>query len=402
MATNNNEVDYFYLTFPINYSGTNTNGATPATAQFNQSAPYVDRQQDYYLACTRLEINGFTVPLWIAQMRVGTDYANAQLIYSFTLTYKTFSSSQKYIVWIPSDLSFQPATGTIQVSLQSTKPYYWVYTFDQIFNMFNASLADAFNELSIASGGTLPVGALAPKVYFDGARGSSLIQVQTANYSSLIANPIKLYMNNEMSTLFANYTYNSLVNNDANGKDNLFIFTPGFHTTDSVDNTMSNFYPFTFNPKNFVSVNGFTVNSNLAIQFESVQPPNMNYGQTSLMQSSDYSIIPSDNILHSFIPDYSILQNVGSDFIYSKSETWDFIQILGSGPINQFQFSIYFTTYSGEKVPLYLLPTSSCSIKLGFFKKSLFNSRSKDILITLSEEVNRSTQVVNELKKFGK
>ena len=147
-------------------------------------------------------------------------------------------------------------------------------------------------------------------------------------------------------------------------------------------------------PKNFVSVNGFTINCNLPIQFESVQLPNYNFGATAINQpTNQYSITPSDSILHSFIPDYSILQNVGSDFIFAKTDTWDFIQILGKGALTSISFSISFTVYSGQKVPLYLLPTTSCSVKIGFFKKELFNTRGKELLYQMIKENEATRQI---------
>ena len=99
-----------------------------------------------------------------------------------------------------------------------------------------------------------------------------------------------------------------------------------------------------------------------------------------------------------FQSDLSIsIEELGSLLDHSGpiQEAEQFIaSIFGSGALYSFTLGVQFSLLDGSVAPLMLYPQTNCVIKLGFFKKNLFNSNSYSIIDQLKEET--------QLLKFSK
>ncbi|MEI6529730.1 MAG: phage minor capsid protein [Candidatus Falkowbacteria bacterium] len=380
--------DYQYITVPINYTNqtAGNNDPQPANAIVNRQSVILNRIQDFYCSVVRMSISGFAIPLQIASLVVGSDYSQNQMIYSFTLTYNGFSSGKTNVTWYPVNLNATASTGTVSSSLQVGNPYYYNYSFSQVASNLNRALAQAFTQLATAAGG-LP-GIDPPTIYFDFQRQSLFIQAPEANYNINNLNPITIWFNNEAAPLFTNFDYLKAANNDPNGMDNFFTMIPGYN---NIVNDQIQLYPFSFDPAYFTVIDSIQIITNLPINFESILPVNQNYGQVTTMNLSKIvsPLNPSSPILFDIAPDYSSLQSFGSPLFYNKQDTYRFASVFGSGALYTFTLGVQFSLLDGSVAPLMLFPQTNCVIKLGFFKKNLFNSNSYSIIDQLKEETQQ-------------
>ena len=355
--------DQFYIDVPITFNQGMGNGPTPASVTVTRQQPIINNIEDFYMSCVRLTYSAFNVPLMIAPLKVDSPYSSGLCIYSFTMKYKTFTSGQIFVPWISTDLSgsigytnslnIPPVDiGNVKTSLQSYNPYYWLFTFQDICSMLSNAISLAFNALNTASGG-LPSGSKPPVVYWDGQRGSTLIQAQIANYDPNTAgsNLITLYCNNELETLFNNYPTVNYGANQPQGADTLINLHLDFHNKDTIDDTLFNTYPFSFDPSYFVSVDKFQVKTTIPVVYEGIIPANFNYGSSNNSQNSSQN--PSSNILIDLAPDWGSITSVASIFIYNKVDNWRFASMAGSGPLSVLGLDLYFVTYSGVGAAIY-------------------------------------------------
>jgi hypothetical protein len=273
--------DYQFFNCNIVQNSTYGNQASPALLTISRGAPIVNHIENFYVTVGRLSFPSNQLPLLTAPLIVGSNYSTGQTIYSFTLTYKNFSSGKTNIIWQPTNMNFSPGTGTVQVCLQSQNPYYYCYTFWRFCQMMNTALTTAFNALSVASGGTLPVGAAAPYFYWSSESQTTILVVQIANYDQTVAFPIQIYFNNELQPIMNGFYFDRIAENSPSGQDNRFQILQNYDSTNPLDLTHYYIRPSVFDSSYWSSVQTLELLSTIPVNYESVQPINYNYGQVS-------------------------------------------------------------------------------------------------------------------------
>jgi hypothetical protein len=372
--------DQLFLTIPCNWSGTSATDSAPqpAIVNVNRNAPILNHMEDFYCTCMRLSYSAWTVPAVIAPLIPGTNYSAGTCTWGFNLTYNGFSSGLVNVVWVPVNQWAQQPSGVVSSSLQSFNPYYWYFNFNSLWTILSDALQTAYNQLDVASGGTLPVGCLAPTIKWDFQRQSPVLIAQSANYdvnNSLL--PIKIYFNNFAACLFAQFDFIIVNNNDPNGLTHYFNITANnYQSTVPGDDTLMTLYPQYFNPGSISPIDTFQCNTTLPVVYELVTTPNPNYGKYSdqiLQATNGSNTNPSSNILIDIQGDYGSLQSYQQNFIYNKTDSTRYLEMSGTGALRSFQLNYTFTTYSGDVVPLTLIPGTSCIIKIAFIKKTMLN-----------------------------
>ena len=376
----NEDPDQLFLTIPCNWSGTTPTDSSPqpAVVNVNRNAPILNHMEDFYCTCLRLSYNSYTVPCVIAPLIPGTAYSSNTCTWGFNLTYKNYSSGLVNVTWVPvNEWAVQPS-GNVSSSLQSFNPYYWFFNFNSLWRILTNTLQTCFTQLQADAGVDFPSGAAAPRIVWDPVRQSPLIEAQTANYDVFnSANPIKIYFNNEASCLFAQFDFTITNNNNIEGLTHFFnITSDNYESYVPGDNTLTTLYPQYFNPSSISPIDSFQCNTNLPVVYELISTPNPNYGKYSdqAMQSTNGSNSnPSSNILIDIQGDFGSLLAYQQNFIYNKTDSTRYLEMTANGPLRSFSLNYTFTTYSGDVVPLSLIPGTSCVIKIAFIKKTMLN-----------------------------
>ena len=80
-------------------------------------------------------------------------------------------------------------------------------------------------------------------------------------------------------------------------------------------------------------------------------------------------------VLFDFIPTRNFLTQVSSVVQYENKGEHRLIDLIGQNPLKNINISLGWEDYLGNIYPLYITSYKSVNIKLGFFKKELFNNR---------------------------
>jgi hypothetical protein len=382
--------DYQFFNAQMNQSPITGNGKTLASVTINRSTPILNFMENFYVSIGRMTFPALSVPLLVAPLIVGSNYSAGQMVYSFTLTYGAFSSGKINIIWQPTNLASSPGTGTVQVSLQSQNPYYYCYTTYRFIDMMNTALATAFTALSIASGGTLPIGAVAPVFYWNVSLGSLVLYVKNVYDTRNNVNPIYIAFNNQLAPLLNGFEFDNLGDNAPDGRDNQFIIIQSPDNVDPLAATFLDILPFAFDLNYWSVVASFQVTTSMQLNYENIQPINYDYGTPSSLppaSTQNSNVNPSACILTDFVADYQNPANANALFIYNKTDSWRFATIAGTGSLNSFTLNLFWTDIAGNQIPLYLNPGTNATIKIGFFKRSLFNSQGEKLWLQAKKEL---------------
>ena len=382
--TEQEDPDEVYYNAIISHDPTVGNAVSIAQYTENRGAPLVNNVENFYITCGRLVFPAATIPLFIASLQTGTNYSLGQTIYTFTLKYGSFTSGQTPIIWQAVNLFANPGTGTVMTSLQSSNPYYYIYSFYEWCKMMNAALATAFTALKTAAGVGFPSDAVAPVFYYDANKQTIILQAQEAYYDIAGSTPIKMYFNNYLAAILTGFYFNRLTTgNDTNGLDNQMRIENQIVNVSGSNLLMQ---PYVFDPSYFSSVNTLQLISTLPANSEYITPVNPDYNQVSLNMPMIQQLNPFQQVIEDFAIDFSTVQNYQSVFIYNKTDTWRMISVNGTGALRAFNLSLYWTTLDGASHPLYILPGTSASLKIALLKKSLFNTRSAEVIQILKRQ----------------
>lgn len=93
-----------------------------------------------------------------------------------------------------------------------------------------------------------------------------------------------------------------------------------------------------------------------------------------IISESDRSNFNLQNVIFNFRPDPDVsIDNSVSTMVYTASVP-KLSSISSKGPLNEIDISVFWTDIKGNVFPVFISPDVQFSIKLGFFKKSLYNN----------------------------
>jgi len=318
----------------------------------------IDDPNDYYLSCIRFYLNGTSMPLFL--------FPNPSPYY-VSLTYKTFSA-QAALAYVPQPTSIYPQP---------------VYEYQYFADLVNTALKQCFTNLGLASGGTLPVGSVAPYILYNPKTTKFEVYAQIANYDESITYPISLYMNESLFALFNNFWVQYYGQNLPTRQDyririlNLYgqnsapldpSVPTGYYR---MDQEWINLTPF-WEPVSIV----FKTNR-MGVRSEYIQGANLTTNLNSAVNPG--TGIPYDNVMTDFIPAFGYGDAAGwrTDLTYYPTSQYRLIDLLGSQS-NYIDLSIFWKNQQGVEYPYVISPNTSVSVKLAFVKKSLYKNYKKN------------------------
>lgn len=356
--------DYQFINVQIHHNTQFGNEPSPASAQVIRNTAILKKMENFYVSIGRMTFPSFSLPLFCAALQPGTDYSLNQMVYTFTLTYNEFTSETTPVPFISDNTIHAPNTGIVESSLQTSNPYYYIYSFWSICNMFNQALETAYNDLIVKTGG-IP-GSAPAKFYYDFL--NEQIVLTCNNTYGIGAGFININYNNILAPLLSGFDSKKIAGNSANGIDNTLIIV------DNMNNFANSIYtirPIYFDASYYSPVGTLQLNTSILINQETVQPAVGSFIVKTIRQNDGHQLNPTSSILTDFIPDFTQISSLNSVYIYNKVDDYRYADIISQGALTSFNISLIWTDKAGREIPLLLYPGTLATIKIGFFKKGL-------------------------------
>lgn len=365
-----------------------TTGEQPIVMEYtaNKTLAIVDKCSDYYCSVIRFDIPLQKIPIFIMPIVPGTQQSTTPTNPNLTpLIIGIFYNN----VYYPVNLIYTPDNnGTPPVQSQSTQvitPYYYVYSQQLLINMFNIALAFAWTN----SGLEALFGSFS-EPYFNYDPVTELISIivpQPFAFLTAPATSIPLIFINESSVrylesfeLFFN-GYNRLY-----GADYFFRFT----STTPLNPTNIEPPPIFPTNQNSYALFGTTPTPIASYYIYTEQYPIIQYWSSLrkiLITTGTIPIafenVPSNNNTDSavslpILTDYVIpLEHAGDGrtiAYYNPTSQYRLIDMLTDSPLYKINVKVYWEDIYTNRYPLTIGINQNASIKMGFFRKSLYKA----------------------------
>jgi hypothetical protein len=365
----NDENDNIYVNIEIKNLKDNNISGYPATFFQNRTKSIIDKANEYYCSVIRFTIPNFFVPLHI--MPIQSNQANANLSdYSITLEYDG-DVQQEYLIYVSSGVIPSPTPPSLNPNgKQSVSPYYFIFEYQSVVNMINTAFLNAFTNLA-----TKPLGSEQPIMTYDSLTNKFQILAQSDYYDHTLANPIKVYFNEQLQTIingfpsyFANIGASSLNTFSPTGRDEQLLITNNYNNY--VSSASSNL-PFSGDPyyilyEEYSSIFSWNPFKRIALTTNSIPV------------ESEYVQGPSDNQTLKILTDFSPISDneIRTTWQYFPSGQYRLIDMISEQEVKKLDLQIIWIDQYDNYYQLEIPWNQQCTIKLAFLRKDLYkNSR---------------------------
>lgn len=296
--------------------------------------------------------------------------------YSLNLTY--FPTS-----FLPAPVQNQPT--------QVITPYYFMYSYQNLVTMFNAALAITYVNAGLAA---LFPGFLAPYFEFDPV--TDLFSLIVPSFFTTLTAPAlfipRIFINHESSTfLFSFVLFSNISNLSSNinpfGNDFFFSIGPSISnqfypsgvtvpatTVPPAFPATSLYYKFTQEYsiiEYWTSLRKIIIISNTIPVKNEYVPATNNVNNAGISDQSGVNV--SYPILTDFVPNISSTAGDSRSIAYYvPSSQYRLVDLVSTNPLQKIDIRIFWQDRDGNLYPLLLSIFQQASLKLGFFKKSLY------------------------------
>jgi|WetSurMetagenome_2_1015567.scaffolds.fasta_scaffold00833_6 hypothetical protein len=359
------DTDNIYVNVVMNHNSIAGNAPSNAVYETSKNIAFLDKPSDYYCSVIRFVIPLDAVPITI--MPIVPNQGNPDLgsmIFGITVGGIDYPTN---LIYTP--LSTIPSTGPDQNQQQQViTPYYFIFDIQHMIDMMNTAL----NTSYIAAGSP---GALG-QPFFQFNPITQLISLIVSNgfiaaNANIFCNAIALNFVTGIPTIYNGY-------NNPIGKDFIFnIFASPIENNASgyptnTFPTIPQYFQFT---EQFVSINlwfalrKLIITTSMPIRSEIVPGFDSSTGR----QTGQSVSIP---ILTDFVPALENTNQPRSIAYYVPTSQYRLIDMIGNDPLYVLGLRIYWVDKQGNTFPLQLSVLQQASVKIGFFKKSLYKSGS--------------------------
>lgn len=359
----------------INNDTTGTIQPVPLRFTEVRNNPFIMCPENYYMSVVRFQIQtGDSLPVMVPQVQLGQTDPNL-LIYSITLTYKTYEF-QSYAVYVPDDLS-QPLPQPPLDFQDITSSYYFLSTYQAWIEIVNNTFKSAFaglNALVVAGGDALPT-ANPPFMEFDPNALVAILDCDVVGYERNLVNPIKVFMNSPMFNLFN--TFQAVVQNFSgvtNGK-NIQLSIYNNNNTNVLNlptyNVIQSYQEgSTVCMMNPIASVVFTT-ALLPVVPSNIAVPKVYGSQSSLFNVGNNANIA--NVITDFVVPVDALNRYKPNIVYTPQAEYRLFNLYGSSPVSAIELSAYWKDPFGGLHPIYLNSGCGANIKIMFRRKDYNN-----------------------------
>lgn len=181
--------------------------SSPQSLEFieNRAEKILQNPETYEVSVIRLSCDTAMIPLMIARPQLSPNTDPNKLIWSVSMSYMTYTV-QQYLTYIPQDITQTvPVIGNTNIEI----PYYFIYQYSHFVRMVNNALSDCWNALKIAAGKDWDSTWTNPNAFIDLDPTSGLASAtfDELQYDNSLKNPISVFFNSEMHTLFGGFPF---------------------------------------------------------------------------------------------------------------------------------------------------------------------------------------------------
>jgi len=374
-----NEPDNLYFDLLISNSSSTTTKPQPFSYNESRALPFIKVPELYDLSVVRFTIDTGLAPLFIPSIE--PNQANRDLTaYTVTLQYKTYIAEVS-VLWIPQDTSATvppPPSSCYNSHANLDTGYYNCYNYTYFCYLVYEALVSAhttLKALATAGGDTGIDGSLyAPILTWDSTSNSAVIYANSSYFDIADANPIQIYFNAPLYSLFSSFparylgyegvTYGRnyrLTVTDIGGTNSQTITVPNTQTTW----TAITLYQEYATTETWSPITAIVFCSNtLPIIPTQVSTPFI------LDENNLQKLTGSDSAQSNIITD--IVSNTGlyrPNLVYSPTAEFRRVSMIGNTPLTNIDIQIYYRLRTGHLIPFVLNSGGSVTIKLAFFKK---------------------------------
>lgn len=372
--------DNIYVNVTFNHDDTQGNVPTPAEYAVTKTLPILSKCDDYYCSVIRFDIPLNGIPLFI--MPIVPNQADPDLtplIIGITYLGVNYPVNIEYL---PDNILSPPLQN--QTS-QVITPYYFVFSFQNLINSINLALAEAVS-LSGVKAVLDAIPAKTPWFYFDPVTQliSLIVPTLFTDPAAVPGKPL-IYVNAQLSTYLEAFQKSQVGFNQPQGHDFVFILdfpsfpAPPFPSSNPYPQSDKAFYPIPVGGPDpagvytyykftqeypamelWISLRKIVITTN-SIPIISEYTPTNNSGISSTLP-----------IITDFVPQIEMAGDSRSIAFYNPTSQYRLVDMKSSEQLNTIDLKVYWQDDASNLFPLLLTVFQQASVKLGFFKRSLY------------------------------
>lgn len=358
--------DNIYYNIRINSSADNQKNYSSVCAyDATRNNPIIENPSDYYVAVIDFEVPASLIPITIARVQPNQDplsvnYNPNRMLATFAITYGGITYVEN-VIYIPTTTESPPIQDKLY---QVITYYYFVYTYNWILQAFNNAIQLIMTKNSIPG----------PAPYFVLSNTTKqLIQLIVPN--QFISQGCILRMNNYTANYLSGFDYFFTVGNNIDPLINLNPLEFTFFTTNNICDQYGKFDPngnYWLFQQQYYCLTEWDVLKKIIIYTSSI-PIELQETTSNNLLSPDLSNLSP--ILLSFTPQYKTSSPSRTNIFFTAEEQYRLCDLKSTIPLKKINIQVAWQNSLGEVYPIYLQPYQSCTIQLGFFKKTLYNNK---------------------------
>lgn len=372
--------DNQHIYYDLNIINSNQNSTSdPPRLTFNdiRNNSLLSNPSDYFLSVVRFNLQtANSLPVFIPEIQLNGNLDPNYTIYSFTMKYKGVSSSQRFVFY-QCENSHQPPSMPIGSGQNYNLPYYYISSFDNIIDMFNNCLDDAFSLLSINVGHsglglTMPT-VKAPFLEWDYDTSKFILNADVGGYDMNGYNNVEIYCNTSTYMLLSGLRSKFISSNSFDGCNYQFIIKK--------DPNDLNVYKLpTYNViqcyQQYSSATLFSPIASLVFTSALIPVIPTNTSKPTVFGHSSLTSTGNNSNISSMITDFEVQGSNGygyqSSIEYIPSGEYRLIDMCGSGNtmLQNIEISVFWKDSYSNLHPLYLQSGCRCDLKIMFRKKT--------------------------------
>jgi hypothetical protein len=355
----NDENVYYNVVFEHDDS----QGSDPQPFFYNvqKTLPIISKCDDYFVSITRFAIPLNQIPKLICPI-VPDSGTSQRTPLRIGISVGGVDSSQS-VFYVP-DNSL-PAVNQNNTNGQIITPYYYIYSYELLLSLINTALQAAFSASSSPGGGNSPF------FYYDPNSGLISLVVSAA----FVAAGATIFANSDTLKYLSGFRTTFVTFDTADGHEYEFVLS----TLSNYDFYFSTEYPTAATYLKFTqeysTVAQWTSFRSLLLTTNTI-PVSNEYIPINGTQNSVSSSIP---IISDFIPDIENPGDLSTIAIYNPTAQYRLVNLIKSTPLQSIDLQIYWQDTSQNIYPLMVGVGQSVSVKIGFFKKSLYQDTKDSI-----------------------
>ncbi len=320
----------------------------------------------YYLSVLRFQIPTADIPILIPEIQRFPNTDVHKTVYSVTLTwtdpnppFTTYTSGETFVIFVSNVPNSQPRAITPQDPnpMKNPSDYYFIYNYRAFIDMINTTFQQAYTNLSVAAGGSLPI-TTAPYITFNGSNNLMTFHCPP-EYLGTLANPINIFMNYKLFTFFDGVEFDFLSYQSNEGVKIKVIDYQGTNF-DGTNYLMSQQYSSLPNWNVFKSIQ--IVSSFLPVENEIIPIPSY----------EDQGLYNTLSIVKDFVPFYESGPEFRSFINFRFEGTYELINMNSNAPITTVDIAVYWLDRYGNRYLVSIPYNQVLTIKFVFIKKSTF------------------------------